>query len=286
VTVALLVCPAAGLGAAGRVAGTVASRLRAACGGVQLLVASDAEGTIRLAHKAVRDGVEVLAVLGGDGAAHAGVQACAGTKTALAVIPAGTGNDFARALDLSLDGVVEALRTGRRRSIDLGRVQRGAWFGTVLCAGFDSAVNERVNRMRWPRGPRRYDLAIMLELAQLRSKPLTVRTPAGEVELEATLIAVGNTPFYGGGVPICPDADPGDGLLDVTIAGRASRTELMRILPKLRTGRHIDHPTVTTLRASSVAIAGNDWIGYADGERQRELPLTVECVPRALQVVA
>jgi len=111
VTVALLVCPAAGLGAAGRVAGTVASRLREACGDVQLLVASDAEGTIRLAHKAVRDGAEVLAVLGGDGAAHAGVQACAGTETALAVIPAGTGNDFARALDLSLDGVVEALRS-------------------------------------------------------------------------------------------------------------------------------------------------------------------------------
>ncbi|AHH96426.1 diacylglycerol/lipid kinase family protein [Kutzneria albida] len=284
--IALLVCPASGLGAAGRVAGTVAARLRQISPDVQPFVARDAEGTARFAHEAVTGGADVLAVLGGDGAAHAAVQACAGSQTALAIIPAGTGNDFARAFSLSLDGVDEALRQGSRRQVDLGRVRGGAWFGTVLCAGFDSRVNERANQLRWPRGPRRYDLAVLAEIAQLRADQLVVRTEHESLELDATLIAVGNTPYYGGGIPVCPDADPADGLLDVTIARRVGRGQLVRILPQLRAGRHTDHPAVTTLRARSLTIEGNDWVGYADGERQRELPLHLDCVPNALTLVA
>src|SRR5262245_46022193 len=97
-------------------------------------------------------GLDVLVVLGGGGSAHQGVQFCAGTDVALGVIPAGTGNDLVRALGAPLeslaaaDALVSALRSGARRTIDLGRVGSSAeWFATVLCAGFDSAVNERVN---------------------------------------------------------------------------------------------------------------------------------------------
>lgn len=284
---ALLVCPASGKGRAARMAGTVAARLRTAVDSLDLHVASSAQGTLALARRAVDDGVDVLVVLGGDGGAHLGVQACAGTSTALAVVPAGTGNDLATALGtVSVDDVVGALRDGSRRALDLGRVGNGTWFATVLCAGFDSAVNERANAMRWPAGPRRYDLAILAELAALRPEPLVVQTEDSTLELDALLVAVGNTTSYGGGIPVCPDADPADGLFDVTVVSAAGRRTLLRMLPTLRTGRHVEHPAVRTLRAKSVRMAGPGWVGYADGERVHGLPLEVSCRSGALTVVS
>ncbi|MGM1059201.1 diacylglycerol/lipid kinase family protein [Saccharothrix sp. Mg75] len=283
---ALLVCPASGGGRAARVAGTVAERLRAAVDHLDLHVAGSAAGTAEAARRAVADGVDVLVVLGGDGGAHLGVQACAGTATALAVVPAGTGNDLASALGTtSVDDVVAALRAGSRRSMDLGRVRGGPWFATVLCAGFDSAVNERANAMRRPSGPRRYDLAILAELAALRPEHLVVETEDTVVELDALLVAVGNTTSYGGGIPVCPDASTADGLFDLTVVAAAPRRALLRMLPTLRTGRHVEHPAVRTLRARSVRLTGPSWVAYADGERVREVPLDVECVPGALTAV-
>jgi diacylglycerol kinase (ATP) len=97
---------------------------------------------------------------------------------------------------------------------------------------------------------------------------------------------VGNTAYYGGGIPVCPAADPADGLFDVTVVGQASRRDLLKILPSLRTGSHVDHPAVTTLRAREVQlVVDGEWIAYADGERIRPLPLDVTCVRAALNVV-
>jgi diacylglycerol kinase (ATP) len=290
---ALVVCSASGLGTAARVAGTVASTLRESVDRLDQYVPSSADETVSVLRRLVADGAEAVVILGGDGAAHAGVQACAGTSTAFAVVPAGTGNDLARAFDLPKDPIEAAahvgatLAAGHKRSVDLGKVDGGGWFATVLCAGFDSAVNERVNRMRWPRGPRRYDVAIVAELAALKSSRLVVRTESETIELDANSVAVGNTPYYGGGIPVCPNADPADGWFDVTVVGKAHRRDLIRILPSLRTGSHVDHPAVTTLRAKSISLTTDGgWIGYADGERIRELPLDVRCVPGALNIVA
>jgi diacylglycerol kinase (ATP) len=291
---ALAVHADSGHGVAGRLTDEVARRLRAAVDHLEIVSAGTVEQARALMHDARGRGLDVLVVLGGDGSAHQGVQFCAGTDVALGVIPAGTGNDLVRALGAPLesldaaDALVEALRSGARRTIDLGRVGSSAeWFATVLCAGFDSAVNERVNRMRWPHGRRRYDLAIVAQLAALRASPLVVRTGSGEVlELDATMVSVGNTRFYGGGIPICPDADPTDGLFDVTVVGKVSRRHLLRILPTLRSGAHVDHPAVTTLRASSVHLGeANGWLAYADGERISPLPVDLTCVPGALTVV-
>ncbi|GAA3886919.1 YegS/Rv2252/BmrU family lipid kinase [Saccharothrix violaceirubra] len=283
---ALLVCPTSGSGRARRLAGTVADRLRTAVDRLDPHVASSAEGTAALARRVVAEGVDVLVVLGGDGGAHLAVQACAGTATALAVVPAGTGDDLARTLGVrSVEDVVTALRAGARRPFDLGRLDDGRWFATVLCAGFDSAVNERANAMRWPAGPRRYDLAILAELARPRPARLVVETGDRTLELEALSVAVGNTAHYGGGIPVCPDARADDGLFDVTVVSAVPRRTLLRVLPTLRSGRHVDHPAVRTLRAAAVRLAGPDWTGYADGERLHRLPLGTTCVPGALSIV-
>ncbi|HEY0448108.1 diacylglycerol/lipid kinase family protein [Actinophytocola sp.] len=293
---AMVVHPASGLGRAGRIADTVAQRLRGAVDDLVIVAASTVEESRRLMEKAHGTSLDLLVVVGGDGSAHQGVQFCADTGVALAVIPAGTGNDLARTLGApkdpleATDALVAAISSGERSTIDLGRVAGGPWFAGVLCAGFDSAVNERANRMRWPSGPRRYDLAILAELARLRPGPLTVVEDGGRAELEATQIAVGNIPFYGGGIPICPDADPTDGLLDITLVGRASRFDLVKMLPGLRTGNHVHNPLVTTSRAREVRLGGagggaNGWVAYADGERIGPLPVEVSCVPAALTVV-
>ncbi|MGB6224198.1 MAG: sphingosine kinase, partial [Pseudonocardiaceae bacterium] len=183
--------------------------------------------------------------------------------------------------------VAQALRAGQRRRIDLGRVEGAAGFTTVLCTGFDAAVSKRANAMRWPAGPRRYDLAVFAELAALTPRPVRVQAGGGEVELEAILVAVANGSSYGGGLQICPDATPADGLLDVIVIAAVSRRRLLRVFPALRTGAHVHEPEVTILRGESVRIDGDPgWPVYADGEPQGTLPVTVHCEPGALTIVA
>ncbi|MDI2027265.1 YegS/Rv2252/BmrU family lipid kinase [Saccharopolyspora sp. TS4A08] len=286
----LVINPAAGGGLSAKVVGELTDHLRAVCE-VRTVIATDAVGTEAAVRRAVEDRADVLAVVGGDGIAHLAVQACAESATALAIIPAGTGNDLARSLGIPREPVAaaraaaKALSAGSRRHVDLGKVAGTGWFATVLCAGFDAKVNARANRMRRPRGQRRYDIALVRELLGLRTGTLRVETEHGVLDTEATLIAIGNTGWYGGGIPICPDAVDDDGLFDVTVVGKVSRRELVRILPRLRTGRHVDHPAVTTLRAKTVRLGGdNGWLAYADGEPQARLPLTIRCVPGALSV--
>ncbi len=271
----------------------MASTLRAAVPELVATVTADAAGTSKLAALAAQRGDDVLAVLGGDGTAHLAAQAVAGTATALAVLPGGTGNDLAAVLGVPADPVqaarhvAEALRSGQRRRIDLGRVEDGASFATVLCTGFDAAVNTRANAMRWPAGPRRYDLAVLAELAALTPRPVRVHAGGTAVELEAILVAVGNGPSYGGGLRICPDATLADGLLDVIAIAAVSRRRLLRVFPSLRAGAHVHEPEVTVLRGPTVRIDGHPgWPVYADGEPQGTLPVTVHCEPGALTVVA
>jgi diacylglycerol kinase (ATP) len=288
---ALAVHPDSGHGAAAKIAGTVAARLREGVDRLDLLVANSVAESRDLMKRSRAEGLDVLVVLGGDGAAHQGVQFCAGTDIALGLVPSGTGNDLARALGgptdplTAVDALVARLRACTRRKIDLGKVA-DTWFATVLCCGFDAYVNERANRMRWPSGPRRYDVAILAELAAFRPRPVMIRTDAETLELDATLVAIGNTAWYGGGVPICPGAQPDDGFFDVTVVGKVSRRRLLRMLPSLRTGRHLEHADVRTLRAREIRLDGNDWPAYADGEPLGTLPISVRCVPGAITLVS
>ncbi len=282
--------PTAGRGRARGVTAGVLGALRSAGLVPRVLPAPTRAAAEREAAAAVAAGTGAVVAVGGDGAAHAGLQAVAGTGTPLAVVPAGTGNDLARALGVPADPVVAAaaatadLRAGRVRTVDAGRTGH-RWWATVLCCGFDSAVTDRANRLRWPRGPRRYDLAVLVELARLRPHELTLVLDGEPRTLAATLVAVGNTAWYGGGLRVCPAADPTDGAFDVTVVGPVSRWELVRTRPRLTAGTHVAHPAVTVHRARRVELAGEGLTTYADGEPVAPLPATSVCVPRALSVV-
>jgi diacylglycerol kinase (ATP) len=274
----------------------VLERLGAAGRPVRVLEAATAAEAEAACRDAIAAGAGALVAMGGDGTVHLAQQAVAGTAVPLGVIPAGTGNDFATStgvpadLYAAADAIAAALRDGRARVLDLARVTcldgEVRWYGAVLAAGFDAIVNERGNRMRWPRGPVRYDIAILLELARLRARRYTVTADGQTSVIDAVLLAVGNTAAYGGGMRICPDADATDGLLDMVWAEPVSRTTLIRIKPRVYRGTHVTHPKVRSLRAREITIAAEGIVCYADGERICPLPVTITAVPGAVRLLA
>jgi len=291
--VALIVNPTAGKGRASKVVASVAGRLREGGANVSILIGHDAADAIALGRKAVFDGVDAVVALGGDGMAHLALNAVAGTDTPLGIVPAGTGNDLAASLKLPMKDPVAAagviadrLKNGAAWPMDAVRVG-DKWFGCVLGAGFDSKVNDRANRMTWPRGRMRYNIAMVAELGVFTPVQFRITFDDDEPwETEAMLVAVGNAKSYGAGMQICPDADLTDGLVDVTVIGPISKFELLRTFPKVFKGTHVTHPAVTTRRAKVVALEAEGVTAYADGEFLADLPIRCECVPGAVLILA
>ena len=231
---------------------------------MRTVLGEDAADALARAREAVDDGHRRAVAVGGDGMVSLALQAVAGTGTPLGVVAVGTGNDFARALRPAGARPGRRGRAGRRgaqgragpATSTSGRVG-DRWFGTVLASGFDSRVNDRGNRMRWPARP--------ASSTTWRCSPNwppsgpsrtgSRSTTATVQEIEATLVAVGNGSSYGGGMRICAGAGLDDGLFDVTVVGDCSRTTLLRVFPRVYRGTHLDHPAVTVHRAAQVELA-------------------------------
>jgi diacylglycerol kinase (ATP) len=291
--IALLTNPTAGKGRGARAAAVALPRLRAAGYDVRELAGATPTESLAMARRCVADGVGTLVVVGGDGMVHIGVQAVAGTRTRLGIVPAGTGNDVARALGLPRKdpaAAADVVTSGREDLIDLARAgsspsQGGTYFTTVLSTGFDAIVNERANRMSWPKGQMRYNLATLAELRVLRPISYVIDIDGEELRTDATLVAVGNGPSFGGGLRITEGADLRDGMLDVVIIEPLSKVELLRTYPKLFRGTHTSHAGYSHRLARRVTVTAAGIVAYADGERIGPLPLTVEAVPGALRVL-
>lgn len=293
--VGLLVNPTAGKDRGAHVGTLVADLLEQAGREVVDLTGLDAARAERQARQAVTEGrIDRLVVVGGDGSVHLGTNVCAGTDVPLGVVAVGTGNDVARALGLPVRDVaasVERILTGTVHRIDAVRVSRGddggdpRWYLGVLCGGFDAIVNERANRMRWPRGQARYSLAVLRELPVFAAIPYELTLDGRTRSTRAMLVCVANTGAFGGGMSVAPDADPTDGQLDVVLIHEIPVRTFLRVFPKVFTGTHVTHPAVEIVRARRVRLGATGVIGYADGERLQPLPLDVEVVPGALQII-
>lgn len=294
--VTMLTNPASGHGSAPHAAERAVAQFHRRGMDVVAIAGTSAEHARKLVEGALDRGMDALVVVGGDGIISLALQVLAQTDIPLGIIPAGTGNDHAREFDIptrdpeaAADVVVDGVTGGVARTIDLGRI-RGAdgtdkWFGTVMAAGFDSLVTDRTNRMRWPHGRMRYNLAMVAELSKLRLLPFRLSFDGEEVTTELTLAAFGNTRSYGGGMRICPGADPTDGLLDVTMVASASRTRLIRLFPTVFKGTHVDLDEVSTARAKTITVDSPGINAYADGEHMCPLPVEVSAVPGALKIL-
>jgi len=294
--VTALTNPVSGHGAALRAAQTAIARLQHRGVEVVEIIGDDAQDARYLAAAALERGTDALMVTGGDGVVSNALQVLAGTDVPLGIIPAGTGNDHAREFGIPTkdpEAAADIVVDGWTETIDLGRIQCGEgrkkcdkWFGTVAATGFDSLVTDRANRMSWPHGRLRYYIAMLAELSQLRMLPFRlVLDGSQEIDADITLAAFGNTRSYGGGLLICPNADPTDGLLDITMAHSASRTKLIRLFPTVMKGTHIDLDEVSTARAKSIHVECPGINVYADGDFACALPAEISAVPAALQIV-
>jgi diacylglycerol kinase (ATP) len=231
-----------------------------------------------------KDPYAKVVVVGGDGMVHAAINKI--RDNPIGIIPAGTGNDFARALGLELNDPIKTIKkiiSAGTELIDLGKVGN-EYFAAICSTGFDSIVNERANRLKWPRGKMKYNIAMLLELPRFKPKSYEIVIDGKPIKTQAMLIAIANGLSYGGGMKVCPEAQIQDGLLDIMILAPVSKFEFVRIFPSVFKGLHVNHPAVSILQGRSIQITA-DAVGYADGERIGDLPLNVWISPNRMKVL-
>jgi diacylglycerol kinase (ATP) len=294
--VVVAINPSASSGRGRGVGDAVVDALRAAGHDVVPLREPTVEALAAAARAQVLTLPHALVVVGGDGVVNLGVQLVVGVPVALGIVPTGTGNDMARTLGIPHDDPEAATRLlvslldRPPLVVDAGRVTHdggSTWFGCIVSAGFDAVVNERTNALRWPKGRRRYDLALLIELLRLRPLSYRLELDGDSREVRGTLVTVGNGRSFGGGMTVLPDARLDDGLLDVLIVERLGRLQFLRLFLKVAKGTHLADPRVHVHRVRKVVIESGDGIvAYADGERVGPLPVTVEAAPGVLHVIA
>lgn len=292
--IALLVNPSSGRRRAAVAAVRLKEALREAGARVHVYTGGSSADSRRMARLAASDGPDALVAIGGDGLVHQALQGVAGTGVPLAVIPAGTGNDIARAFGhppRTARATAEAILAGHTRPVDAVRLRLAdgtyRYFLSVLACGFDARVNERVNGFRFRVGRAGYILGLLAELRSFVPIDYEIeidgRTRIAEPGM---LVAVGNTCAYGGGMKVCPDADPEDGLLDVTFMRQGPLHRFLRLFPLAFTGSHTGLPEVVVERGRSVTVRGHgSGPAYADGEPMSVLPLVCETAPKAVEML-
>ncbi|MFF3756104.1 diacylglycerol/lipid kinase family protein [Streptomyces sp. NPDC002185] len=245
-----------------------------------------------LAREAGAKGHVVLAV-GGDGMAGTVGGALSGTDTVFGLVPAGRGNDFARALGLPTDapGLAEVLLHGEPRAVDTIEVESAAHRGTRVLgsvyAGVDAVANRHANTSRLLRGAASYYAGGLR--AVLAWKPASYRITIDGIRHERTgyTVVAANSGFYGFGRNIAPGARVDDGLLDVVVIKEAPKRLFFAMMNELKTGAHVSRPQIEILRGEEVLIEADRPLPYgADGEVDATLPVTLRAMPAALRVLA
>jgi diacylglycerol kinase (ATP) len=253
----------------------------------------------------VRDDLDALVVVGGDGMVHLGAQVCSERKNLpLGIVPCGSGNDAAVSYGLSpydIEGGARRVHEGLLGDstlVDVGKVSGPGieepgdprYFTAVLSAGFDAAVATYALGRRWPRGPMKYKWATFHEIPRFKPYGVRVKGKGIDWEQRCTLVAVANTRIFGGGLVISPDSKVDDGLLDVIVADEMGKGGILHLFPKLKHGTHVRDPRIRVVQATELRISqGPDGAdlppAFADGELVGSEPLHVKIAPRALRIL-
>lgn len=301
--------PAAAGGRAARLRPAVEAFFREHRPDARLLVTEAPGHAATLAAEAARAGARTVVAIGGDGTVHEIVNGLFGGDLAggasgldegpggpdggavpapsLALIPAGTGNDFARTAGIPLapHAAMQALAAGRDRRVDLGRAG-SRYFVNIAGVGFDAEVAAELYRRpkRLP-GFLPYVIGAVTMLARYAPTPVEFDLDGVLHQQRVLLLAVGNARYYGGGMMLCPDALLDDGLFDVCVGGDLGKLETLGLLLKVFKGAHVGHPRVAMYRARTVEVRSPAplWV-HADGEIIGRVPVAFTCLPGALTV--
>lgn len=281
--------PSAGRGRARRHVSEVEEILRARGARVDCEPSTGADDLVRVAGESSRAGYDRVVICGGDGTLNLALRDFDLAKGTLGLIPMGSGNDFARVLNIPRDirGACGTVLDGDIREVDVATANGLRYLG-VAGLGFDSEVADYANRhVKFLRGSLVYLYAILRVLPRFRPRLVQIRTEADEREEEIMFAAVGNTRQYGGGIRITPDAKPDDGLLDFCIVHRTTRVQLLKTLPRAYTGAHVRSPFVETGRGREFHFDSElPMAVYADGEPLTRTPVAFALAAERLRVAA
>ena len=259
-----------------------------------ILVTSDKGDAQRLAGQVVQEGCDYVIAAGGDGTLNEIINGVARHAAAIRVglLPLGTGNDFARCLKLP-SGVEEnlhILRAGKTRLIDLVRVRSDTvrYFINVSAGGFSGLVDEKLTpEIKHIWGPLAYVRSAAAALPELHAYETHIRfDDEEELSLDLYNIIVANGTFVAGGLPVAPEADPSDGLLDVILIRKRPVAEMALLAAQIVLGNHLGARAITFRRTTKVTVRSRPGMWFnADGELVGNEPAAFEIIPRALQFV-
>ena len=295
--VVFLVNPASAGGSTGKRWPEIAHRAAARGLTGDALISEGSRHMTELAAQAVRDGAERLVVVGGDGTVNEVVNGVAQVEgVELAVIPRGTGWDFVRTFGIprDIDGAIAVALEGTVREIDAGRVayrewsgeEAHAWFANVASAGISGAIAKRANESSKALGGKvSYYWSTLAVFFGWQTGEMRV-TVDDELRAGRMIDAmVANGRFLGGGMMMCPEAVPDDGVLDVLLIGDVTKRDLLFVLPKTYKGNHLPHPRLEALRGRVITIDADEPLPLElDGEQPGTTPVRIDVVPRALRV--
>jgi len=293
-----LVNPASANGSTGRRWPELARRA-AAAGLEGATLFSERQGHLaELAREAALDGAELLVVVGGDGSVNEVVNGLAGLgrQPAVAVVPRGTGWDFSRTFGIprKIDDAVQIALQGDVRTIDLGRASyrawdgsdATAWFANVASAGMSGAIAKRANETTKALGGKAsYLWATFAVFSGWEATEIEVAVDGERRAGPMFDVVIANGRFFGGGLDICPEAEPDDGLFDVLTIGDVTKRDLVQTMPKMYRGTHLPHPKAELLRGSSVTVTSETPLPIElDGEQPGTTPVTFEVTAGALRL--
>jgi len=282
----LLFNPSAGKGKGLRKIEVVRESLQALGAEVEFLAPDSRAAFAAAAAKASATGYDRLIVAGGDGSLHVVLNAIDLGTTVLAIIPMGSGDDFAQALNIPTNAG-EACRVALRgtvRSVDVATANGRRFLG-VAGVGFDSLVASYANRVQKLTGSILYLYSIFRVLPRFQPIPITITSSSGRREEEVMFAVVGNSPRYGGGIRIAPTAQPDDGILDLFVIGKSTKWDLLKTLPSAYSGKHVTSPFVSTERGASFTFDSPQPLEvYADGELVAQTPVTIALSHEKLRI--
>ena len=294
----VVVNPTAGRGKARRKCQAVVECLRRQNVCVEVITTDGKGHAAEIGEARTAEGIKLpdtIVACGGDGLVQEIAHTLAARKAvlgercpALGIIPGGRCNDFARALRIPSDlkSLAVLLTRGRSQPIDLGSVN-GRSFCTVATIGVDAAISDFVNTMRIGlKGKPAYLYGILCVLPRYR--PPVVKVTGLPESLHGPLLvsSFANTRFYGGGIPIAPQADSTDGLLDLCMIKPVSIIRLLRLVPRVIRGRHENDNDVRFARAKRISVETDEAVTiWADGEPMGKTPALVEIMPKAIRII-
>ncbi len=279
--------PAAGRGKTRRHAREVEAYLRSRGASVDAIASTSADDLTKLAFEGSRAGYDRVVICGGDGSLNLALRRFDLTRGTLALIPFGSGNDFARVCSLprTLRAACDVALGGEVATFDVAAVNGTRYLG-VAGVGFDSEVARYAAEVRFLRGSLIYLYAIFRVLPRFEPHGVRIIADGAEADLEIMFAVVANTGQYGGGIRIAPGAHPDDGELDLCIVHRTSRVQLLKTLPLAYAGRHVGSPFVEIRRVRQVRIESTASMDvYADGECVAQTPAGFRLENERLRIV-